>query len=383
MEMTINFTNKKITAMKKIFLVLFAFIITAPIFSQKYTFTVVKDIQATSVKSQGHTGTCWSFSTSSFVESEIKRLSGLDIPVSEMYFVRNTYMLKAWNYVMRQGNAQFGEGGLAHDVTNAVREFGIVPRDEFTGLLNDQKSYDHEEMSTLLKTTLDEFIKSDAKKSARDWEDAINQILDTYMGKNPITFNYNGNIYSPKTFVEMTKFNPDDYVSITSFTQQPFYSKFILNIPDNFSNGSFYNVSVNDMIGVINTALANGFTISLDVDVSEPTFSAKNGVAVLPLNADDNTKSLTEIVPEQNVTQLSRQQNFENYTTTDDHLMHITGMLTDQKGTTYYKVKNSWGNTLANGGYVYMSEIYAKMKFISVMVHKDALSKELKALLKL
>ena len=364
--------------MKKIILILIAFLIAIPTFAQKYVFTPDIDLTTTAVKSQGNTGTCWSFSTSSFVESEIKRLSGLDVAVSEMYFVRNTYTVKAWNYVMRQGKAQFSEGGLAHDVTNAINQFGIVPRNAFTGLLNGQKSYDHGEMFTLLKTTLDDFIKSDDKSNSDDWQAAINTTLNTYMGKNPLTFVYNGTIYTPYTFAELTKFNPADYVSIASFKQQPFYSKFILNIPDNFSNGQFYNVPLEDMIAVINKALANGFTVSFDVDVSEPTFSSKNGVAILPLNADDNTKSLTEIVPEQEVTQNSRQKAFESYVTTDDHLMHITGTVKDQKGNIYYKVKNSWGSNLANGGYVYMSEAFAKMKIISVMVHKDALDKELK-----
>lgn len=369
--------------MKKLFLLFVVFIISASTIAQKYQFTPVKDILATTVKNQGATGTCWSFSTSSFVESEIKRLSGMDIDVSEMYFVRNTYNLKAWNYVMRQGATQFSEGGLAHDVTNAVLEFGIVPRSIYSGLLNGQENYNHQELFSLLKMTLDKYIKNNDKKGASQWQTAIDSILTIYMGANPTNFTYNENGYTPQTFASFTKFNPDNYVSITSFTQQPFYSKFILNIPDNFSNGSFYNVPINEMMNVINTALANGFTVALDVDVSEPTFSSKYGVAVLPLNAKDNEKSLTEIVKEQDVTQLSRQQNFENYNTTDDHLMHITGMLTDQNGKTYYKVKNSWGTNSANGGYVYMSQAFAKMKFISVMVHKDALSKGLRTFLKL
>jgi len=369
--------------MKKLLLILITFLAINITVAQKYEFTPVKDILASSVKNQGNTGTCWSFSTSSFVESEIKRISGLDINISEMYFVRNTYTLKAWDYVMRQGHAQFGQGGLAHDVNNAIKKFGIVPQSAFSGLLNDQKTYNHSEMFTLLKTTLDDYIKSGAKNNAADWQTAVNNILDTYMGKNPVTFTYQGKLFTPKTFAEYTKYNPDNYVTITSFMQQPFYSKFILNIPDNFSNGYFYNVPLNDMMGVINTAIANGFTVDLDVDVSEPTFSAKNGIAVLPLNKADNTISLKEIKPEQKVTQLSRQNNFEDFNTTDDHLMQITGMLTDQKGNTYYKVKNSWGTNKAHGGYVYISETYAKMKTISIMVHKDALSKELKDLLKI
>ena len=369
--------------MKKLFFILFAFLAINSSFAQKYEFTSVKDIYVSPVKNQGNTGTCWSFATSSFVESEIKRISGLDIDISEMYFVRNTYTIKAWDYVMRQGHAQFGQGGLAHDVNNAIRKFGMVPNSVFSGLLNGQKSYNHAEMFTLLKTTLDDYIKSDGKKSATSWQTSVNNILDTYMGKNPTTFIYKGKMFTPATFAAYTKYNPDAYVTITSFMQQPFYSKFILNIPDNFSNGYFYNVPLNDMIGVIDTAIANGFTVDLDVDVSEPTFSAKYGVAVLPLKATDKSVCLKEIRPEQKVTQLSRQKNFEDFKTTDDHLMQITGLVTDQKGNTYYKVKNSWGSKWAYGGYIYMSKAYAKMKAISIMVHKDALSKDLKTLLKL
>jgi len=369
--------------MKKLLFYLFVFLVASTIEAQKYQFTPVKDILASSVKNQGNTGTCWSFATNSFVESEIKRLSGMTIDISEMYFVRNTYNLKAWNYVMRQGTAQFSEGGLAHDVTNAVREFGIVPRAVFLGLQNDQTNYNHQELFNLLKNTLDNYIKSADKKGAAQWQSAIDSLLNHYIGANPVSFTYDKNVYTPKTFAAFTKFNPDDYVSITSFTQKPFYSKFILNIPDNFSNGNFYNIPLNELVNVINTALANGFTVALDVDVSEPSFSSKYGVAVLPLNAKDNEKSLTEIVKEQEVTQLLRQQNFEDYSTTDDHLMHITGMLTDQNGKTYYKVKNSWSTKAANGGYVYMSLPFIKMKTISVMVNKDALSMSLKTFLKL
>jgi len=279
---------------------------------------------------------------------------------------------------MRQGHTQFSEGGLAHDVTNAIRKFGMVPREVFSGLINDQKSYDHEEMFTLLKNTLDEYINSKNKKGSAEWKMAMNTILDTYMGKNPVTFSYKGSMYTPQTFAAITKFNPNDYVTITSFTQQPFYSKFILNIPDNFSNGSFYNVPLNDMMGVINTALANGYTVALDVDVSEPTFSSKNGIAVLPLNADDDKKSLTEIVPEQKVTQLNRQQAFENYSTTDDHLMHATGMYKNESDEIYFKIKNSWGPYRPYNGYLYMSENFVIYKTIAILVNKSAIPQELK-----
>ena len=176
----------------------------------------------------------------------------------------------------------------------------------------------------------------------------------------------------------MTQLVPEDYVSITSFTQAPFYSKFILNIPDNWSNGSFYNVPLNEMISTIDNALQNGFTVELDCDVSERTFSSKDGVAVIPEDSENNIKALQGVYPEKNITQEYRQAEFENYNTTDDHLMHITGMLRDQNGTKYYKVKNSWGtdeSRNANGGYVYFSESFMKLKTISIMVHKDAVPK--------
>ncbi|MEZ4854762.1 C1 family peptidase, partial [Flavobacterium sp.] len=182
-------------------------------------------------------------------------------------------------------------------------------------------------------------------------------------------------------FMEMTKINPDDYITLTSFTQAPFYEKFILNIPDNFSNGSMYNLPLNEFTSVIDNALENGYTLALDADVSEETFSAKYGVAFIPENSDDAKNGLTEIVKEKVISQDYRQQEFENFDTTDDHLMHIVGKMKDQKGNIYYKVKNSWGTNekrVANGGFVYMSVPYIQLKAISVLVHKNALDKSLK-----
>jgi len=178
----------------------------------------------------------------------------------------------------------------------------------------------------------------------------------------------------------MTKIIPEDYVTITSFTHQPYYSNFILNIPDNFSNGDFYNVPLDEMINIINHALKNGFSIELDCDVSEKTFSSKHGIAVIPEDTSQN--ALLNVGPEKAITADYRQQEFENYNTTDDHLMHITGMLEDQNGTVYYKVKNSWGSDsarVARDGYIYMSESYMRLKTISVMIHKDAVPKELQS----
>jgi bleomycin hydrolase len=355
-------------------------------FSQSYEFKTIIDLEATDVISQGRTGTCWSFSTSSFLESEIMRISGKNIDISEMYTVRNTYPVKAENYIMRQGKAQFSQGGLAHDVINSIANYGLVPQVAYTGLNVDDSSHNHSEMVAVLKGILDVYIDNPGKVLSPNWKAIIDNTLDVYLGENVTTFNYEGVPYTPKTFLEMTKINPADYVSITSFSHEPFYSKFILNIPDNFSNGSFYNVKLDDMITVLNHALENGFTVELDCDVSEITFSAKHGIAVIPENDDTKAEAIISVRPEKNITQEFRQQEFENYNTTDDHLMHITGMLKDQNGTVYYKVKNSWGSDssrVANDGYVYMSEAFMKLKTISIMVNKDAIPKSVKSNLKL
>ncbi len=355
-------------------------------FGQSYNFETVIDLETTEVISQGNTGTCWSFSTSSFLESEIIRLTGKRIDLSEMYTVRQTYPKKAWVYLMRQGKAQFSEGGLAHDVMNSISEFGLVPQYAFSGLETSSTLHNHAEMVAVLKGLLDVYIDNPGRKLSSKWRGLTEAVLDSYLGKNVTTFNYEGVQYTPQSFLEMTKIDPNNYLSITSFSHQPFYSEFILNIPDNFSNGSFHNVPLNDMLAILNHALENGYTVELDCDVSEKTFSAKHGVAVIPADESKQAEAIISVRPEKEITQVFRQEEFENYATTDDHLMHITGKLKDQNGTIYYKVKNSWGtdeSRVANNGYVYMSEAYFKLKTISIMVHKDAIPKQIRTKLSL
>ena len=353
---------------------------------QKYQFTPVIDIEASAVKNQGNTGTCWSFSTSSFIESEIYRNTGKMMDISEMFTVRNTYPQKAWNYVMRQGKIQFSEGGLAHDVINAVKKYGLVPESAYSGLVNNATRHNHEAIIADLKNVLDDYIKNDKNSAYPHWKIAVDSILNKHLGKMPENFNYEGITYTPLSFLEMTHINTSDYVTLTSFLHEPFYSTFILNIPDNFSNGMFYNIPLDVLVNEVDNALKKGYTLALDCDVSEKTFSQKNGVAVIPESPENNTKCLTYVVEEKNITPQFRQDEFENYNTTDDHLMHIVGMVKDQNGTEYYKVKNSWGTTgdrIGNGGYVYMSKAFFKLKTISVLVHKNALSNDVKNELKI
>ena len=360
--------------MKKIFLFVLLIFVIPSSFSQAYEFQTIKEINCTPVISQGITGTCWSFSTTSFLESEIIRLTGKPIDLSEMYTVRNTYPKKAEIYVLRQGKAQFSEGGLAHDVINSVAQNGLVPHSVYTGLNGDANKYNHTELQSLLEGMLKVFVENPGKKLSPQWKDAVQAVLDVYLGKNPAEFTYDGKKYTPMTFLAATKINPKDYVSLSSFSHEPFYQPFILNVPDNFSFGSFYNLPLDEFIKAIDDALDKGYTLSLDCDVSEPTFSGKTGLAVIPENEADAKAILTEIKPEKTITQAYRQQEFENLTTQDDHLMHIVGKVKDQKGNLYYKVKNSWGDSSGKDGFMYMSVSYIRLKALSVLVHQDALS---------
>ena len=345
-------------------------------FSQGYQFTSIVDLECSDVKSQGVTGTCWSYSTSSFLESEIKRITKMDIDLSEMYTVRNTYPKKAWNYVMRQGKAQYSQGGLAHDVLNSVEAYGLVPEAAFTGLATNDKKHNHSEMIAVTKAMLDAYIKNPARKLSPRWKTSYESILDIYLGKNPETFTYNGKEYTPKSFQKMVKINPNDYITLTSFSHQPFNTDFVLSIPDNFSNGNMHNVPLDKFEQIMFDALKKGYSIELDIDVSEKTFSSKNGIAIIPEDKTTQLEALMDIKKEKKITQEYRQQEFENFTTTDDHLMHITGIVKDQNGTIYYKTKNSWGsdgNRVKYGGYVYISSAYFRLKAISITLNAGAI----------
>ena len=330
-------------------------------------------LECTEVKNQQRTGTCWSFATASFLESELSRVGGKLIDLSEMYVVRSIYNDKARNYMLRQGKANFSQGSLSHDLMRTIKRAGIMPQSVYDGKLEGDAMYDHSEMEAGLKGFLDAVRTQ--KRPSKNWMNAFNGILDAYMGDLPASFTIDGTEYTPQEYAESLGIVTDDYVSITSFTHHPFYESFILEIPDNYSNGTYFNVPLDQLVNSIDNALSKGYSIAWDGDVSESGFSASEGIAILP------KKNATEIfehpVEEIKASQDLRQALFENYSTTDDHLMHIVGSAKDQRGTKYYIIKNSWGERGPYDGYLYMSETYLKMKTIAVMLHEGALTFEI------
>ncbi|HVT84575.1 MAG TPA: C1 family peptidase [Chitinophagaceae bacterium] len=343
----------------------------------------VKKLEATSVKDQAMTGTCWCFSTTSLVESDEIRKDKRSIDLSEMFTVRNIYIEKAKNYILRQGKAQFGEGGLGHDEIRAVATYGAVPLADYTGLLNGQKMYDHQKMFGELKKYLDSVLKKQPISS--DWLKGYIKILDENMGVVPSSFKYEGKEYTPLSFAkDVLHFNADDYISLTSFTHEPYYKPFILQVPDNFANGSFYNLPLEELIGVVKSAIEKGYTVSWDADVSNKGFRQDLGLA---LNLEDKISYSKDAINadmlEAPYNAAIRQELYENLTTQDDHLMHLTGIEKSKSGKTFFVVKNSWGNVGPFNGYVNVSEAYFAINTISLVIPKAALSKELLEKLKL
>jgi bleomycin hydrolase len=209
-------------------------------------------------------------------------------------------------------------------------------------------------------------------------------ILNAYMGAPPSDFEYEGKEYTPLELAKELGLASENYASLTSFNHHPFNSNFILEVPDNWSNGSFYNLPIDDLMNVLDEALENGFTVAWDADVSEKTWSRKNDIAKWPasswkeLNKEQKNEVFNGNIEEAEVDQEMRQKAFENLSTTDDHLMHIVGTAKDQYGNNYYIVKNSWGEDRPHDGFVYVSEAYMRMKTISFTLHKDGLDKKLR-----
>ena len=360
--MTISLTFQKLFVVKKS--ILFSLVVIATSFAASaQQFTIVKDNAHGDIENQCKTGTCWSFATTSFIESEIIRKGYKAVDLSEMYNVRLTYPKKAESYVRFQGKQQFGPGGLSHDVLSIIEEYGIVPEEAYSGFVFGSTEYDH----GTLDDKLNNLVVEAAKAPTNGYQESVNGILDNEIGVVPTEFKHNGTLYTPATFREAMKINAKDYLCLTSFSHHPFYSSFVLEVPDNWAKKSYYNLPLDEFQRVADFALSKGFTVAWDADVSEKTFDARKGFAFVE-----------SFQKEPKIDQVKRQEAFDSFETTDDHLMHITGTAKDDKGNLYYLVKNSWGTEgLANGGFQYISVPYFRYKTVCMIVHKDAIPKEI------
>lgn len=372
-------------------------------FAQGYQFTEVVTVPATPVKNQAATGTCWCFATTSFMESELLRMGKGEYDLSEMFIVRQKYMNQLQDNYLRRGEGNIGQGSLSHTFKNAYRQVGIVPEEVYKGINYDSERHNHSEMVQYMEAIANVAVKN--KKRSPEYDKLIRNLFDTYLGELPAKFTYKGKEYTPKSFAESLGLNMDDYIELTSFTHHPYYVKFDVEVPDNWEHQLMYNLPLDEMIETVDYALNNGFTVCWDGDVSEKGFFFKNGVAINPevkkvedfSNTDrarfekmDEKERLEEVYkfeqpyPEVKVTPEVRQQGFEAFVTTDDHLMHLTGITKDQNGTKYYITKNSWGTDRNKfGGYLNMSESFVRAKTIYIMLHKDAIPKAIKAKLSL
>lgn len=353
------------THFSKLIFIGFAYFLTTQTGLAQYNFEILHQVENTPVKSQGKTGTCWSFASVSFLESELIRNNKDQLDLSEMFIVRDVYKDKAKNYILRQGNANFSEGALAHDMLNAALRKGVVPENVYSGKRND--SHNHKEMFSELKMYLDSIIE--VKDIPVDWEQNMEMIFDKYLTPYDDSFLVQENQYNAKKYYDFLGLQLEDYVNVTSFSHHPFNTEFILEIPDNYSNGKYLNVEISKLQEMVDNAIVNGHSVIWDGDVTERGFSAQRGLAINPI--EFNEKCFDNPCIELKETQEDRQRAFENYRTTDDHLMHLVGIAKDESGGKYYIIKNSWGEISDYKGYLMMSESYFISKTVGVTINKD------------
>ena len=362
-------------------------------------FTTVDSVPITRVKDQNRSGTCWAFSTLGFLESEVLRIKGKEVELSPMFVVSKTMMDRASYCVRLYNQPQFAEGGSAYDVIYCMQHYGLVPKSAMPGIRYGWTEADSLPVFSELSAVAGGFLNGlkKQKKLSPVWRQGLQAIYDTYLGECPEEFEYEGKKYTPQSFVKAMGLNAEDYVSITSYTHHPFYERFALEVPDNWRMDQMYNVPMEEMMHIIDNAIANGYTLAWGADVSEIGFTRK-GIGVMPdadkgadltgsdmakwvgMTADKKKEELTKKpLPEKEITQQMRQDAFDNWETTDDHGMQIFGTAKDQNGKRYYMVKNSWGTQRSDyKGIWYISEAFMKYKTNDVLVHKNAIPKDIR-----
>ncbi|MDR0714071.1 MAG: C1 family peptidase [Bacteroidales bacterium] len=331
-------------------------------------FTVIREVKTTPVKDQHLSGTCWSYSALSYLESELLRRGEPEYDLSEMWIVRHTHPAKAEKYLRMFGALRFGDGGSFEDAFWVIRNFGIVPQEVYQGLNYGTEKNVHAELNAVTKAYAEALLHQHSGKHflTTAWKKGFEGIMDAYLGERPTTFTYKGKEYTPESFAQSLNFRFDEYIALTSFSHHPFYQPFILEIPDNWIWGAYYNLPLEELQETVKYALNSGHSALWAADVSESGFSSFKGIA--EISKTDAGKAIT---------QERRQAAFDNFETTDDHGMHIVGIAHDKNGDTFYKVKNSWGDDNIYKGYLYVSEAFFLYKTIDIVVHKDAIPKHI------
>lgn len=349
-----------------------------------FTFTPVVNAEATSIKNQKSSGTCWSYSTNSFLESEMIRMGKKPVDLADLFTARNAYIEKGINYVRMHGALTLGDGGACHDVINMFAKYGALPQEVYSG--NDYGSGNSsDKMNKLTKAILERTVNESGGAFDPTWKTRYIRTIDSCMGTVPQSFTYEGKNYTPKTFAaEVVGIDPEDYIELSSFNTSAYYKKAVLMVPDNWSFDQVYNVQMDDITKIIDNALRGGYTVAWATDVSEKGFSWKNGIAYVPakdvesMTAEEKKNMFNGPKPEKDITVDLRQAAFDDYQTTDDHGMQITGIAKDQNGKEYYVVKNSWGTSNDYKGYLYVTKSFVKYKTTAFLLHKKGIPSEIR-----
>ena len=360
--------------------------------NNNFHFTEIKNLSHTPIENQGKTGTCWSFSTNSFLESEMIREGGKPVHLSKLYSARCIYLDKSENYLRMEGNVNYGDGGQAHDVVNMLVKYGAIPESVYSGVTGSDTLPDFGSMQDEILSHLKAWVQN--KYTPANWRDTITAILDNHLGKVPATFTYDNKTYTPQSFAkEYVRLNPNNYIEVISQTNTPYWQQAMLMVPDNWAFvTNYYNVPLDDLTKIVDESLNKGYTVEWDTDCSEPYFSWLNSVAIVPQGADTmQYKNLDKGIiaswftgpqAEMKVTPENRQHAYDDKRTDDDYLMHIIGLAKDQNGKEYYIVKNSWGTRNIYKGVMYVSKAFFNYKTVAIMINKNALSKEIRMKMK-
>ena len=392
--------------MKKLMIMAVAAVCALPTMAESGDSLVFETIIAnpvTSIKNQNNSGTCWSYSSLAFLESEAMKKNPKikDLDLCESFLVSKTYMDRADRNVRTHGDASFSQGGSFYDAIYCMANYGLIPEGNmpYPNTLYGDSLFNFTSFFPPMEAYIKAIAKSEAKKINPMWKKDVQGMIDNYFGKCPETFKYEGKTYTPQTFVkEYLKLDPDDYVSLTSYTHHPFYSSFVLEIQDNWRWGSSYNLPLDELMRVMDESVKNGWTFAWGADVSEEGFSRRTGknrcVATVPdtkSNAgvgSDQSKwtgekagakiSVADGAGEKTITQEMRQLGYDNWTTTDDHGMQIYGIAKDQNGKEYFMMKNSWGEYGPYKGFWYVSKPYAAYKTMNIVINKNAIPKDIR-----